>query len=118
MDLPASLIIGGFCGLLGTSFVWVNTTLGIYRKKYITKNWMKLFEAFFFAFLTATVFFGAALITSDKCVIINDADQADHDKFVSFLCPKGTYNELATIVFSTEGGIIRFLLKAPVMIRD
>lgn len=35
-----------------------------------------------------------------------------------FLCPKGTYNELATLVFSTEGGIIRFLLKAPILIRD
>jgi H+/Cl- antiporter ClcA len=74
LDLPASIIIGLFCGIIGTTFVWVNVTLGIYRKKYINKNWKKLFEAFFFAFLTSAVFFGAALITSDKCIIINDAD--------------------------------------------
>jgi H+/Cl- antiporter ClcA len=74
LDLPASIIIGLFCGIIGTTFVWVNVTLGIYRKKYINKNWKKLAEAVFFAFLTSSVFFGAALLTSDKCIIINDAD--------------------------------------------
>ncbi len=39
LDLPAAIIIGIVCGLLGSFFIFVNINLGILRKKYITKNW-------------------------------------------------------------------------------
>lgn len=39
LDLPAAIVIGVVCGLLGSLFIYVNISLGIMRKKYITKNW-------------------------------------------------------------------------------
>ena len=35
---------------------------------------------------------------------------------VRFLCPENEYNTLATLVFNTEGGIIRSLLRVPIVI--
>ena len=39
MDLPAAIIIGVVCGLLGSFFIYVNISLGMLRKKFIKKNW-------------------------------------------------------------------------------
>jgi len=38
-DLPAAVIIGAVCGVLGSFFIYVNISLGILRKKYIKHNW-------------------------------------------------------------------------------
>ena len=37
--VPAAIILGVICGLLGALFIYVNTELSKQRKKYITKNW-------------------------------------------------------------------------------
>jgi H+/Cl- antiporter ClcA len=73
LDLPAAVCIGLVCGLLGTSFIWVNTNLGIYRKKFINTDAKKIFEAIFFAFATASCFFLGVLITKHDCVPITDS---------------------------------------------
>ena len=57
-DIPAAVVIGAVCGLLGSFFIYVNINLAMYRKRYINKNWKKIAEAVFFAFLSASVFFG------------------------------------------------------------
>lgn len=72
LDLPAAVCIGLVCGLLGTSFIWVNTNLGIYRKKYINTNAKKIFEAIFFAFTTSSCFFLGVLCTKNDCIKITD----------------------------------------------
>jgi chloride channel 7 len=61
-DIPAAIIIGIICGLLGTSFIWVQVRLGIFRKKFINTNFKKLIEAFIFSFMTAAFMFLAVWI--------------------------------------------------------
>ena len=61
LDIPAAVIIGGVCGLLGSLFIFVNINLAILRKKYITKNWQKIAEAMFFAFISCSIFFGVVV---------------------------------------------------------
>lgn len=39
LDIPAAIVIGIVCGLLGSFFIYVNINLSILRKKYIKKNW-------------------------------------------------------------------------------
>ena len=40
--IPAAIILGIVCGLLGALFIWVNTNLSKIRKRIITKKWQKL----------------------------------------------------------------------------
>ena len=37
--LPAAVILGIICGLLGALFIYVNTNLNRIRKRIITRNW-------------------------------------------------------------------------------
>jgi chloride channel 7 len=68
LDLPAAVIIGIVCALLGSFFIFVNINLAILRKKYITQNWQKILEAVMFAFLSTSIFFGAVLLRNSDCV--------------------------------------------------
>jgi len=67
LDLPAAIVIGIVCGLLGSLFIFVNISLGILRKKYIKKNWQKIMEACFFSFLSCSIFFGAVVLRQGTC---------------------------------------------------
>jgi H+/Cl- antiporter ClcA len=118
LDLPAAVAIGLFCGMLGTAFVWTSSNLGIYRKKYIDKNWKKIVEAIFFGMFTASMFYLGVYIRRDSCLPEASVEQGKDDHLVRFMCPDGEYNQLATLVFNTEGGIIRSLLRVPVTIQN
>lgn len=60
-DMPAAIVIGAVCGLLGSFFIFVNISLGIYRKRYINTNWKKICEGLFFAFITSSIFFSVVV---------------------------------------------------------
>ena len=60
-DLPAAVVIGIVCGLMGSFFIYVNINLSILRKRYINKNWKKIAEALFFAFMSASIFFSVVV---------------------------------------------------------
>lgn len=112
LDLPAAVIIGCICGLLGALFIAVNTKLGMYRKKYITKPWQKILESLIFALLTATAFYGAVLGMQQECVTSTIAGS------FRFKCEEGTYNPLASLVFNTEGGTIKQIMNIPVEMQN
>jgi chloride channel 7 len=57
LDLPAGIILGAICGLMGALFIWVSIELGMRRKKYINTPIKKVLEAVFFAFVTASSFY-------------------------------------------------------------
>lgn len=118
LDLPAAIAIGLFCGLLGTLFVWTSSNLGIYRKKYINSNFKKICEAIFFGSITAACFYGGVYIRRDSCIPITNLEQGKDDHVVRFMCPENEYNTLATLVFNTEGGIIRSLLRVPITLEQ
>lgn len=84
-DIPAAVVIGIICGLLGSFFIFVNVHLAIKRKRYINTNWKKILEAMFFAFLSASVFFGVVCARKNDCRP-NESGDLDEEK-VRFRCP-------------------------------
>jgi len=64
-DLFAAILIGAFCGLLGSFFIYIQTKMTKLRKLYINTNLKKILEAVFFAFITAAGFYLAVLLTKE-----------------------------------------------------
>jgi len=83
LDIPAMIVIGAVCGLLGAFFIFVNIKMSIWRKKNITKNYQKLLEASFFVLATTGVFFLVCWMRRDSCHKI-DLDYEDEE--VQFYC--------------------------------
>ena len=88
-DIPAAIVIGVVCGLLGSFFIFVNINLGIVRKKYINTNWKKIAEALVFAFLSASIFFGVVAARKNNCKIDASAEEAEENNHFRFRCPEG-----------------------------
>mmetsp|Transcript_11804 Transcript_11804/g.14984 ORF Transcript_11804/g.14984 Transcript_11804/m.14984 type:complete len:360 (+) Transcript_11804:663-1742(+) len=116
LDLPAAIIIGIVCALLGSFFIFVNINLGILRKKYITKNWQKISEALFFAFISSSLFFLVVIARQDTCRA--PAEGAPEINLIKFRCENDDFNPLATLIFNTEGGTIRALMAYPLELQD
>ena len=55
------------CGLLGSFFIYVNVSLAMIRKRYITTNFRKITEAICFAIFTSCLFFGVCLLRRNEC---------------------------------------------------
>jgi H+/Cl- antiporter ClcA len=66
--MPAALIIGAICGVLGSLFIYINTKLGIFRKYYIVSPLKKIAEAVFFGLLTSSVFYLVTYSRKHDCV--------------------------------------------------
>ena len=65
--------------------------------------------------LTACTFFGVVQLRSNVCTPITEGTP---EAIVQYRCPEGKYNPLATLIFNTEGGTIRYLLSYPVTLRN
>jgi H+/Cl- antiporter ClcA len=96
--LFAGLIIGVMGGIIGAIFIKVNNIININRKKYLLKKWMKVLEAVFIAFITASVFYVATIsrydaadtIDNNICIdnsVIEKKKEYIHGK--QFLCKDG-----------------------------
>ena len=105
-DLPAALLIGAVCGVLGAIFVDVQGRMGKARKKYINTNCKKIFEVCLFSFATAATFFFVAMSSSNCRKKAPDEVR----ELYEFQCPDGYYSPLATLLFNTEGGTIRSIM--------
>ena len=57
--IPAAIIIGIICGILGAGFIFFNLNLNKCRKKIIKWDWLKVIEVALFSFATSSVFFWA-----------------------------------------------------------
>jgi H+/Cl- antiporter ClcA len=75
LDLPAGVILGVICGLLGALFISVSIRLAMVRKMYINTSIRKVVEAVFFAFITASIFYLIVSIWSDNCISITTEDE-------------------------------------------
>lgn len=67
LDLPAAIILGIICGLLGALFIYISVAINIYRKKYITSNFRKIAECVLFGFITASCFYGVVVLRKNNC---------------------------------------------------
>jgi len=79
--IPSSIATGVICGLLGAGFIIVNTTLGLFRKKHITKSWMRVIESIFFSVATTSFFFWAPWFVND-CIESATVKSNDKDLIV------------------------------------
>lgn len=122
--LPGAFIIGSISGLLGAFFLGVNFRLAKLRGAIITQKWHRLIDAFIFAFLTASTFYWLPKIFYSCVPIKNELGQLRRIKTESIFdraenidvsigwCADqaDTYNPIATILWKTEGGLIRHFL--------
>ena len=85
--IPCAFIVGIICGVLGGIFVIINSNMGIIRKKYITKNWLKIIEAIIFSILTTTTFYWLPTVVTncedDAALTVNE------ELVVQYDCPSG-----------------------------
>ena len=70
LDLPAALILGVIGGLLGALFVQIFLTCVVLRKKYITTNARKVWEAVIFVVITTSTFYLTVVFRKNKCIPI------------------------------------------------
>ena len=109
--IHGAFVLGVVGGVLGSFFINVNTRMTILRKKYVTKNWLKVLETGFFAVATVTVYTGFTVFMA-KCLEVNDDfSEEKKDMLRKWTCDEGFYNPLATLFFNTEGGTIRSLFQ-------
>ena len=103
--LPFVIISGVICGILGAIFVWGNVAITRCRMKVLDTKIKKVIEAIIVVIITATIIF--VLPYTASC-IVND-DLPKDIKVISFNCPEGYFNKLATLLWQTEGDVIKVL---------
>ena len=112
--VPSSLFIGVLGGLYGPLFININFRINAWRKNNIKSKGAKVIEAGFFCFLSASIFYFVPYIMNDcKEQGKNDGEKIRQEAW----CPQSddetiiNYNPLATIMWSSEGEIIRNLMR-------
>jgi H+/Cl- antiporter ClcA len=88
LDLPAAIIIGTFCGLLGAFFIYLTVTLGPLRKKHINTPFKKIMEVVIFGFVTASCFYGVVAWRRNNCRPESEL-QYETEEALRFTCPEG-----------------------------
>ena len=121
--IAGALVIGLASGLLGAFFINVNFRINRLRGKYNSGPKGKLLEAFIFAFLTASCFYWVPFNWA-SCVSNTDPrfgktlnvktdsifDKSEDYDVTKGWCPKGQHNPLATMLWKTEGGLIKHMM--------
>jgi chloride channel 7 len=108
--IPACIIVGALGGLLGAIFVEINNQMAFFRKFYITKKWQRPLESAVFSLLTTTCFFWTPFVFA-KCISNASVENEEtKELLVTYTCPEGYYNPLATMFFNTEGGAISSII--------
>lgn len=108
--IPACLVNGLICGVLGAVFVKLNFKLAAYRRRYLNNPWLRVAEAIFFSLLTTSSFFWLPKFFRADCVERSAVNDFNKDLIVRYNCPEGKYNPFATLFFSTEGDALRSIL--------
>ena len=108
-SIPAAVILGIVCGLLGAGFVAVNMRVNKLRKRFVVKNWAKVLEAVIFAFCTSSAFYWAPMIFN-TCKDREAISEKNQELLLQYGCSKGEYSPLATMFFNEELGAIRSIM--------
>ncbi|XP_065186325.1 H(+)/Cl(-) exchange transporter 6-like [Sycon ciliatum] len=111
-DLVIFVAIGAIGGLLGAAFNTLNTILTRYRMKHVQRKGkiVKILEAILISMVTTTATF-AALTMMGTCqpyvasVIPQDVEL--NNDTVTFFCPDGYFNDMATLFFNPQEAAIK-----------
>ena len=123
--LPFALM-GMFSGLTGALFNVLSERMVLFRERYIVKHSMRrLLEIIFLMIVvSAVMFFMPFYFNCRQCIAppskpncvgaeccLNDGSDDDAiNDVVSFMCPVGQYNDMATLFFTSQSGAVRHLL--------
>ena len=107
--IPAAVILGAICGLLGAFFIFVNTNLNKKRKVWINKPWKKIVEVVIFSILTASAFYWTPKLYN-VCKPDSEISEENFDLIAQYDCKKGEYSPLATMFSNEEVGSIRSIM--------
>jgi len=121
--ISVALVIGLISGLLGAFFINVNFRINALRAAHNTTPRGKLLEAFIFAFLTCSCFYWVPFNWA-SCISNTDPrlgkelkvktdsifDKSEDYDVTQGWCPKGSHNPLATMMWKTEGGLIKHMM--------
>jgi chloride channel 7 len=105
-DVFVFIFIGILGGLFGALFNEINIRLAKLRIKHLKTKIAKYFEAILFAFVGSTIiFYLPALFPCTEFPL-------DTEIGTRYQCPEDQVNEMATLLFNTEGDTLKYLLKA------
>ena len=107
-DIPSFIFLGVLGGILGAVFIFVNYRISVLRKKFLTTKIKKILEVLCLAFLTAVVTFWAPWFI--KCR--GEGQNFENITYIQYTCPEGAYNPLATLLFNTEGAVIKAFMNS------
>ena len=85
-DAPIAVFIGIVSGLLGAFFVYTYASLGVFRKKYINTNFLKMSEVLLLSFVTSSLFYWLSAWKGNEVCQIEDET---FDEYYAFTCPTG-----------------------------
>ena len=109
-DVLIFVIIGTLGGLLGSLYIYINSNLAKFRKYVLKSKLAKLAEATLFGFVGATIIFFLPALFTEECTVPPHGFVGS-DVVHRYTCPiKGDENPMATLLFSTEGSTVKFLL--------
>ena len=102
-------MLGILGGMLGAFFISVNTHMGKVRKLLLPKQWMKPLETVFWCVLTSSVFFFLThlTLTQNWCIKVEGDLKPEH--YLGW-CNSGYEDPMASILWASEGGIIRNIM--------
>ena len=116
VDLLIFIFIGFGGGLFGMLFNFINTRITIFRLRYLSRKpkIVKFLEAVLIGVVTSlVVFLGPLLIGQCKPIKNSPANlttmMSGDDALQPFLCPNGTYNDMATLFFNDQETAIKQL---------
>lgn len=72
--LPAALIIGSICGLVGAAFVSANTYVNMFRIEYLSSQHMKVVEIALITLATTTFAFWLPYFVNSECYSSGSSD--------------------------------------------
>eukprot|EP01034_Spumella_vulgaris_P021794 gene21794-27863_t len=110
-ELPMFMLIGVIGGGFGAAFNHFNMLISMYRKKHLNAfKWKRMVELIAITLLMSFISFILPIcwqVCTDKPEETSDLPQQEVDlieRLVSFQCPEGQYNQLASLYF-TSGDI-------------
>lgn len=94
LDVPIFILMGMIGGLFGAGFNGANTVLTQFRKRHVTHRYLRFGEALLIAFCMATASFWLSYFFGTCRDLAGDYS----DSLSQFYCPKGQYNDLASLL--------------------
>ncbi|KAH9104375.1 hypothetical protein AeMF1_019531 [Aphanomyces euteiches] len=116
-EIPIFICMGAGGGIQGAFFNALNVRLSRFRARWVQTKCVLLIETLLMAVLVTSAAFWIS-VTWGTCHALPQAENQEdtypyRKELVQFYCPKGQYNDLATLLLSPGESAIRHLYHAP-----